>query len=261
MRASQGTRRVLVTGASTGLGLAAARALRSQGCAVVVHVRDGSRVPGTGGASSWHGVVLGDLSDLQQVRGVAEQVVEQVAAHGCFDAVVHNAGTLHGPAAGVVNVVAPFLLTALTPPAGRLVHLSSSMHRAGSTDVRRLAAGTATYEDSKLWVTALSMVLARRWAGTGSHAVDPGWVPTRMGGPGAPDDLVAGHQTQVWLAGTEQVSPATGGYWHHRRTRSPLPVVHDDSFQQALLEALEEFTGVRLPAPDVHGGPGAPYPG
>lgn len=63
MSASAAARRILVTGASTGLGLATAQALRQQGCAVVVHVRDDSRLPGIGGISSWHDVVIGDLSD------------------------------------------------------------------------------------------------------------------------------------------------------------------------------------------------------
>ena len=58
------------------------------------------------------------------------------------------------------------------------------MHRTGSTDLRRLTDGTASYDDSKLWVTTLALALASRWEGTSSHAVDPGWVPTRMGGAG-----------------------------------------------------------------------------
>lgn len=95
------------------------------------------------------------------------------------------------------------------------------MHRGGSTDLSRLAAGTGSYSDSKLWVTVLSAAFVDRWSGTTSHADDPGWVPTRMGGAGAPDDPTAGHETQVWLATDPDVTPATGGYWHQGRTETP----------------------------------------
>lgn len=70
------------------------------------------------------------------------------------------------------------------------------MHR-GSTDLSRRESGTGSYSDSKLWVTVLSAAFAHRWSGTTSHAVHPGWVPTRMGGAGAPDDLTAGHERRV----------------------------------------------------------------
>src|SRR5918992_5761863 len=113
------------------------------------------------------------------------------------------------------------------------------MHRTGSTDLRRLTAGTASYDDSKLWVTTLSQAFASRWEGTSSHAVDPGWVPTRMGGPGASDDLAAGHRTQVWLATHHDVTPATGGYWDHEQTQTPHPASQDEEFQARLMQALE----------------------
>lgn len=120
------------------------------------------------------------------------------------------------------------------------------MHRSGSTGLRRLAAGTASYDDSKLWVTTLAFAFASRWEGTTSHAVDPGWVPTRMGGAGAPDDLTAGHQTQVWLATHHGVTPSTGGYWYHRQTQTPCPAAQDEKFQTRLVQALESHTGVAL---------------
>ena len=53
-----------------------------------------------------------------------------------------------------------------------------------------------TYDDSKLYVTTLAMALARIRTDALAHAVDPGWVPTRMGGPAASDSLEEGHRTQ-----------------------------------------------------------------
>lgn len=184
----------------------------------------------------------GDLADLDEIRDVARQA----GGFGRFDAVIHNAGTMNTRDAGTVNTVAPYVLTALMAKPARLVHLSSSMHRSGSTDLRRLAAGSASYDDSKLWVTTLALAFASRWEGTTSHAVDPGWVPTRMGGAGAPDDLTEGHRTQVWLATHDDVTPSTGGYWYHRRTQTPHPAARDEEFQARLIRFLEGHTGVPL---------------
>ena len=198
---------ILVTGAAAGLGRDTANVLADDGHDVVVHVRNPARLADAGDTGRWKGVITGDLADLDEIRDVARQA----GGFGRFDAVIHNAGTMNTRDAGTVNTVAPYLLTALMAKPARLVHLSSSMHRSGSTDLRGLAAGSASYSDSKLWVTTLALAFASRWEGTTSHAVDPGWVPTRMGGAGAPDDLTEGHRTQVWLATHDDVTPRTGG--------------------------------------------------
>lgn len=233
---------ILVTGASTGLGRDTANALADEGHDVVVHVRNPARLTGAQDTARWKGVVTGDLSDLDEVREVARQT----AGFGRFDAVIHNAGVLSSSAVTNVNTVAPYLLTALMAKPARLVHLSSSLHRSGSTDLSRLTAGTASYADTKLWVTTLALALSTRWPGTTSHAVDPGWVPTRMGGPGAPDDLTAGHRTQAWLATAHGVTPSTGGYWYHQHTQQPHPAAQDEEFQAHLIQVLESRTGVPL---------------
>ena len=233
---------VLVTGSAGGLGLGAARELAIQGHHVVVHARSPARVPEAPAGHPWHGVVLGDLADKAQTIDVAAQA----AAHGRFDAIIHNAGVLSGPEVLPVNVLAPYILTANMDTPGRLIYLSSGMHRGGSTDLRRLTSGTATYSDTKLWVTALAMAVAKRWPQTTSHAIDPGWVPTRMGGRGAPDDLAAGHQTQVWLATNGDATPATAGYWYHQHTQRPHAAALDEQFQNNLLDALAVETRIRL---------------
>lgn len=233
---------ILVTGASAGLGRAAADALAGDGHDVVVHARNAARFPGAEDTGRWAGLVTGDLARPEEIHDVARQA----AAFGRFDAVIHNAGVLRSPEVATVNTVAPYLLTALMDKPGRLIYLSSSMHRTGSTDLRRLSSGRASYDDTKLWVTTLALACASRWEGTSSHAVDPGWVPTRMGGRGAPDDLVAGHRTQVWLATHEDVTPRTGGYWYHQQPRPPHPAARDEEFQAELVRALEAHTGVAL---------------
>ncbi|WP_306664875.1 SDR family NAD(P)-dependent oxidoreductase [Streptomyces sp. Rer75] len=233
---------VLVTGASSGLGRNTAKALAGDGHDVVIHVRNPASLTDADDTGWWKGVVTGDLAELDDIHGVARQAAE----FGRFDAVIHNAGVMHRPEAVTVNTVAPYLLTALMDKPARLIYLSSSMHRTGSTDLRRLAAGPASYDDTKLWVTTLALALASRWEGTTSHAVDPGWVPTRMGGRGAPDDLTAGHQTQAWLATHHGVTPATGGYWYHQQTQTPHPAAQDEEFQARVIQTLENHTGVAL---------------
>jgi NAD(P)-dependent dehydrogenase (short-subunit alcohol dehydrogenase family) len=99
-------------------------------------------------------------------------------------------------------------------------------------------------------VTTLAIAVARRWAEVCSNAVDPGWVPTKMGGPGAPDDLRLGHLTQVWLATSEDPEARTsGGYWYHQRRTQPHLAVEDRRFQDQLLEELAGFTATRLGCP------------
>ena len=170
---------------------------------------------------------------------------------GPVDAVIHNAGVLSGPNVLPVNVVAPYLLTALIRRPKRLVYLTSSMHRGGRVRLTGMdwtgRHETGSYSDSKLFVTALAFAVARRWPDVLSNAVDPGWVPTRMGGPGAPDDLELGHRTQTWLAVSDDPKArTTGGYWHHQQRQRPVAAALDETFQDALLDELAQFTQVPL---------------
>jgi NAD(P)-dependent dehydrogenase (short-subunit alcohol dehydrogenase family) len=239
---------ILVTGASTGLGLATAATLAASGHDVVVHARNEQRLRDIAGLDEMHGVIYGDLSRLHETQAVADRA----NAIGRFDAVIHNAGMFRGADVLAVNAVAPFVLTALMRRPARSIYLSSGMHMSGSA---RLAKGKltsrsgATYSDSKLYVTALAMAVAARWPDVMAHAVDPGWVPTRMGGPSAPDSLEEGHRTQVWLATAEsdEISPRSGGYWYHGRVHATHSAAIDPQFQRNLILALEEDTGIVLP--------------
>jgi NAD(P)-dependent dehydrogenase (short-subunit alcohol dehydrogenase family) len=178
-------------------------------------------------------------------------VAEQVNQLGRVDAVIHNAGIYSGQQILPVNVVAPYLLTALIHRPQRLVYLSSGSHYGGRADLAGLdwsgQSRTGSYSDSKLFVTTLAVAVARIWPDVYSNAVDPGWVPTRMGGPGAPDDLRLGHLTQEWLATSDEPEArSSGGYWFHQRLRTPHPAVRDTYFQDRLLAALARFTAAPL---------------
>jgi NAD(P)-dependent dehydrogenase (short-subunit alcohol dehydrogenase family) len=240
--------RVFITGSADGLGRLTAQTLLDGGHDVVVHARNDDRLTAVRhivdrGAAA----VVGDLADLDQTRSIAGQVNDL----GRMDAVIHNAGIYTGPHVLPVNVIAPYLLTALIDRPRRLVYLSSGMHRGGRPSVTGMdwtgRSTTGSYSDSKLFVSALAATVARVWPDVFSNAVDPGWVPTRMGGPGAPDDLRLGHLTQEWLATSEDPNARTsGGYWHHQRRVEPHPAVHDRRFQDQLLNDLASFTATRL---------------
>ena len=193
------------------------------------------------------GSVVGDLASLEETRGVADQV----NALGHMDAVIHNAGVVRGRHVLPVNVVAPYLLTVLVERPQRLVFLSSGMHRSGRPNLVGMdwsgERTTGSYSDSKLFVTTLAFAVARLWTDVLSNAVDPGWVPTRMGGASAPDDLRLGHLTQEWLATSDDPDARTsGGYWYHEHRNDPAPSAGDESFQDELLETLARFTGTRF---------------
>jgi NAD(P)-dependent dehydrogenase (short-subunit alcohol dehydrogenase family) len=239
--------RILVTGSADGLGRAAADSLLSAGHDVVVHARNQERAADLDvlvdrGAD----IVVGDFTERDAVRRVAAELNDAKP----LDAVIHNAGVWSGPAVMPVNIVAPYLLTALLRGPRRLVYLSSSSHFGGrpslaGVDWRGESAGS--YSDSKLFVTTLAAAVARLRPGVLSNAVDPGWVPTKMGGPNAPDDLELGHRTQEWLASSDEPQAlTTDGYWYHRQRLQPHRAVHDEAFQNRILRTLAEQTGTAL---------------
>jgi len=90
--------------------------------------------------------------------------------------------------------------------------------------------------------------MARRWPDVLSNALEPGWVPTKMGGPGAPDEMDQAHRTQVWLASSNDPGALVSGeYFYHLRRRAPHPAVRDPAWQDALLEACQHLSGLGFP--------------
>lgn len=241
-------RRILITGSADGLGRLSAEALLEAGHEVIVHARSARRLDAVRHLRDRGAVgVTGDLAEMAEVRDLAEQVL----AVGAPDAVIHNAGVLRGATLLPVNVVAPYLLTALLGRTPRLIYLSSGMHTGGHARVDGLdwtgRTASASYSDTKLLLTTLMAAVARVWPDVVTGAVNPGWVPTKMGGAGAPDDLELGHETQDWLATSDdREARVSGSYWHHRRRQRPHASVGDVAFQDALVQALEAHTGVSL---------------
>ena len=254
--------RVLVTGSTDGLGLMAARLLVEDGHAVTLHARNATRAADAQRAlPQAEAVVVGDLSSIAETRWLAEQINDL----GRYHAVIHNAGvgnreprrieTLDGLChVFAINVLAGYLLTALLTRPDRLVYLSSGLHRRGNARLddpqwtHRPWSGAQAYSESKLYDVLLALAIARRWPSVCSNALEPGWVPTKMGGPDAPDDLVLGAATQTWLAVSDDpAATVTGRYFYHQQPQQPHPSAFSSSLQDALLTYCAELTGTELP--------------
>ncbi|MCX2740824.1 SDR family NAD(P)-dependent oxidoreductase [Pontibacter anaerobius] len=241
--------RVFITGSAEGLGQLAAKALIAQGHRVVLHARNAARArdamdknPGA------EAVVTGDLSNREETI----QLASDVNALGAFDAVIHNAGVYQAPAKQIfaVNTLAPYILTCLIQKPKRLIYLTSGMHLQGQLQPESLTSDSSriTYSDSKLHVLTLCMAVARKWAEVYANAVNPGWVPTKMGGRGAPDSLQKGYETQVWLAvNDDEKATVSGRYFFHQQERHHHPDADNVGLQEQFLEVCKKLTGVAFP--------------
>jgi NAD(P)-dependent dehydrogenase (short-subunit alcohol dehydrogenase family) len=241
--------RIFITGSADGLGQLAAKALIARGHQVVLHARNERRgrealdkVPGA------EGVVTADLGSIAETIHLASKV----NALGEFDAVIHNAGVYNASAEEIfnVNTLAPYILTCLIQRPKRLIYLSSDMHSQGHPKLESFKTDTSriTYSDSKLHVLMLCMAAARKWPQVYANALDPGWVATKMGGQGAPDDLQKGYETQVWLAvSSDEKAKVSGRYFHHREESRYNPEADDALLQERFLSLCQEITGASFP--------------
>ena len=154
-----------------------------------------------------------------------------------------------------MSSLAPYILTALIERPKRLVYISSGLHRGADSSLEDLTwstrawNGSSAYSDSKLHDLILAFAVACRWRDLLSNAIELGWVATRMGGPGAPDDLDAGPRTQVWLATSDDPEARVSGkYFYHMRRRASDPAASDEATQERLLKECSRLSGVPFPA-------------
>jgi NAD(P)-dependent dehydrogenase (short-subunit alcohol dehydrogenase family) len=253
--------RIFITGSSDGLGLMAGQLLADQGHKVVLHARSDARAADAKKAlPKAEAVVVGDLGAIAATKDVAARV----NALGSFDAIIHNAAVGHRqsqhmtsdnlPHVFAINTLAPYVLSALIERPKRLVYLSSGMHEHANANLddilwrKRSWDGSSAYSESKLHDAMLAFAIARLWPDVLSNAVSPGWVATKMGGAGAPDDLDQGHLTQAWLATSDEAAAqTTGGYFYHLKPREPNPEARESALQDRLIDICREISGVDLP--------------
>jgi len=249
--------RIFISGSLDGLGLMTAQLLVEQGHSVVLHARNVQRAEVTHRRlPRAEAVVAGDLGSLQQMRSVADQV----NALGIFDAIIHSAAVGYREPQRVetedgfahvfaINSLAPYVLTALIHPPRRLVYISSGLHKESDPSLsdlnwtQRLWQGQQTYSDSKLHNVLLAFAMTRRLRGVPCNAMTPGWVRTKMGGPGANVDLDQAHRTQVWLASSDdRASQVSGKYFYHLKAEEPLAAALDGRASHSLSPAERPIT-------------------
>jgi NAD(P)-dependent dehydrogenase (short-subunit alcohol dehydrogenase family) len=254
--------RVFITGSSDGLGLMVGRHLADLGHQAVLHARNDARANDARKAvPKAEAIVVGDLATIAATKDVARQA----NALGSFDAIIHNAAVGYRedhrvtsdrlPHVFAINTLAPYILTALIERPNRVVYLSSGMHdraHANLDDIlwrKRRWDGSSAYAESKLHDVMLAFAVARLWPSVLSNALTPGWVPTKMGGAGAPDDIDQAHLTQAWLATSDEAGArTTGGYFYHLKRREPNPEARDVALQDRLIDICREISGVDLPS-------------
>jgi NAD(P)-dependent dehydrogenase (short-subunit alcohol dehydrogenase family) len=246
---------VVITGATSGIGLAAADGFARLGATVWLAVRNRergedarTRILEHWGEADVH-VELCDLSQLESVRRFAERFAAEALR---LDVLVNNAGVLTQTrelsADGIeltlaTNVIGPFLLTQLLIPLlersapSRVVNVSSGGMYAQKLRADDLQSeqgdfdGPTVYARSKRAEVVLAAVWAQRLDDTGVtvHAMHPGWVDT----PGIQSSLPRfyratrpllrsadqGADTIVWLGAAPEPARSSGGFWHDRRRR------------------------------------------
>ncbi len=238
--------KIFITGSTDGLGLLAAKALIAKGNEVYLHARNNERKEEVSknitGAKQ---IFVADLSDIEQ----AKQLTKEVNDAGKFDVIIHNAGvyTASGKDIFTVNVLASYILTCLIEKPKRIIYVSSDMHLGGQSKLDSLKSNlnSIAYSDSKLQVLMLCKFFARNWTDMFINALHPGWVPTKMGGKGAPDDLQKGYETQVWLSvSNDKDALVNGKYFFHQKQSRYSTEADDLSMQNQLAALCNEMTGV-----------------
>lgn len=283
---------VVVTGATSGIGLATAIGVASRGCRVVVHGRSTERCEAAAATvrSAVRGALVetisGDLASLDAVRLLAGELL---ARHPAVDVLVNNAGVFTSRRQEsvdglemqfAVNHVAHFLLTLLLLPAlrasggGRVVTVSSGSHRMGRIHWRdlqlsRFYSGLAAYGQSKLANVLFAYELERRLAGdrVSSYVLEPGLVDTAMGekGTGPLVRLVwsrrrrhgvspeEGAATSVFLATDPSVAGRGGAYWAACSECESSPASRREGDAVRLWEVTRELAGISGAVASRHG--------
>jgi NAD(P)-dependent dehydrogenase (short-subunit alcohol dehydrogenase family) len=123
------------------------------------------------------------------------------------------------------------------------------MHRQGrpTIDFTKKGIEHISYSDSKFYVLMLSLIVARKWEDVYSNVVDPGWVPTKMGGKSAPENLDKGYETQVWLAESEDSqAKVSGRYFYHKTESKYKSEAGLISLQEEFINACQDISGIKF---------------
>lgn len=272
---------VVITGATSGIGLVAAEKLAGMGARLVLIARDRSRGEGTVaklrsvGPGAAHAVHYADLSTIAEMKRVAGEIA---AAEPRVDVLINNAGALFSSrqvtADGIertfaTNHMSYFVVTLglaerlRATPGARVINTSSDAHKGRHLDFDDLQStkdyrGFPVYGRSKLCNILFTRELARRWADTGvtANSLHPGFVATRFGDSSGGffqhgiqvAKLFAispekGAETIIYLASSDEVAKVTGKYFYKCRAVNPTSDAQDDAAARRLWEESARLAG------------------
>jgi NAD(P)-dependent dehydrogenase (short-subunit alcohol dehydrogenase family) len=272
---------VVLTGATRGIGRAAAVELARQGAEVAVVGRDKARVSAVAEEARQAGDVgvhehVADLTLMAEVRRLADELLSN---HDRIDVLANNAGALFASRkvtdenfeqTFALNHLAPFLLTNLLRERlrdGRVITTASDAHESGRLDLddlqsERSYASMRVYSTTKLCNILFTRELARRAPELHANCFHPGVVRTGFGKNengiwkvltmiGSPfmRSPQRGARSLVWLALSEEGGRLDGEYVEDEKVATPSHAARDDELARALWERSAELVGLPADAP------------
>jgi short-subunit dehydrogenase len=236
--------KIFITGSSDGIGLETAKQLINLGHKVTLHARDEKKAKELESKLDTK-TLIADLNSLEETK----KLTQEINNLDRFDTIIHNAGVFHEDKKTIfrVNVLAPYILTALIKKPKQLIYIGSNMHPQGEFDLEKLSLEKELdYSSSKLLILMMSLAISRYWKDVCVNTIDPGWVKTKMANYNAPDSLEDGSATQVWLASNNNLD-FSGKYFYHLKETIYSSKADDIKKQDKLINIYEELTGIKFP--------------
>lgn len=235
-------KKVLITGSTDGIGLMTAQHLKSRGHTVIGHARNKQRAADLEAIiPTIDQILIADFTNNDEVM----QFAKDSQQFKNLDTVIHNAGIHSGPDLFTVNVVVPYILTQIMDKPKQLIYLSSMDHGWGNYNLAHIKQNKVSYADTKLHIAMIALAFQRLYPNSQINPIEPGWVPTNMGGLGAPDEMAISYMTQVNLI-EERIHYNGTLLVDSRPVKNPNPTLLNTDAQEELICYLIERTGLNI---------------